>query len=56
MTIPIKTLHKYNFYSYYELGVMKGFFNAKSNISTNIVEGQTLQSIIPLTGYSIRKL
>jgi len=29
MTIPIKTLHKYNFYSYYDLGVMKEFFNQR---------------------------
>jgi len=56
MTIPIKTLHEYNFYSYYDLGVMKEFFNAKSNISTNTVKRETLQSIIPLTGYITRKL
>lgn len=54
MTILIKTLHKYNFYSYYDLGVMKEFFNAKSNISTNIVKVETLQSIIPFTGYIIK--
>jgi hypothetical protein len=56
MTTPIKTLHKYNFYSYYDLGVMKEFFNAKRNISTNTVKGETLWSIISLTGHIIRKL
>ena len=56
MTIPSKTLHKYNFYSYYDLRVMKEFFNAKSNVSTNTVKGETLQSSIPLIGYIIRKL
>ena len=40
MTIPIKTLHKYHFYSCYDLGVMKEFFNTKSNISAYIVRGQ----------------
>jgi len=38
MAFPIKTLHKYNFYSYYDLGQMREFFNAKSNISTNIAK------------------
>lgn len=56
MIFPIKTLQKYNFYSYYDLGVMKEFFYAKSNFSTNIVKGETLQSFIPMTGYIIRKL
>jgi len=42
MKMPIKTLHKYNFYSYYDLGVMKEFFNAKSNISTNTVKGEAI--------------